>query len=174
MAAYLLGSQAVLDIAKNLNLPAEKWLRAAGERRIIEDDLCISSVVPMTVMHTIDSWIHEARRQRSGSLAALGAMKRNAERFLGAFMQNDRIIPMDHKIAERWGDLLDMDIVYADEDGATYGVGSAEKVELATASVGRDGRPFIYVDRLQAAHTLVPNLVVECPFEFAASLEADK
>ena len=156
MAAYLLSSQTVLDIAKKLNLPAERWLRAAAERRIIENDLCISAVVPMTVMHTVDLWISEARRRRGGNLAALGAMKRNAERFLGGFMQNERIIPMDHKIAERWGDLLDMDLVFADEDGGTYGAGSAEKVELATASVGRDGRPFIYVDRLQDAHALVP------------------
>lgn len=174
MAAYLLSSQTVLDIAKKLNLPAERWLRGAAERRIIEDDLCISAVVPMTVMHTVDLWISEARRRRGGNLAALGAVRRNAERFLGGFMQNERIIPMDHKIAERWGDLLDMDLIFADEDGGAYGAGSAEKVELATASVGRDGRPFIYIDRLQDAHALIPNLVVECPVAFAASREAGK
>jgi hypothetical protein len=174
MPSYLLGSQTVLDIAKNLDLPAEKWLRAAGERRINEDDLCISSVVPMTVMHAIDTFIHDARKERNGNLAALGAMKRNAERFLGGFMQNERIIPMDHRIAERWGELLDMDLVFVDEDNVTRHVGSAEKVELATASIGRDGRPFIYVDRQQEEHPLIPNLVVECPFAFAETIKASK
>ncbi|MGX5721453.1 hypothetical protein [Shinella zoogloeoides] len=172
MPSYLLGSQTVLDIAKNLDLPAERWLRAAGEKRINEDDLCVSAVVPMTVMHTIDMLIHDARKERRGNLAALGAMKRNAERFLGGFMQNERIIPMDHRIAERWGELLDMDLVFVDEDGATRSVGSAEKVELATASIGRDGRPFIYVERQQDDHLLIPSLVVECPFAFVQAVEA--
>ncbi len=172
MTPYLLSSQSVLDIVKRLGLPAERWLEAATSRGLYEDDICISAVVPMTVTHTIDMEIAAARAARDPTLASLGKMKTNAQRFLAAFQQNDRIVAMDQRIAVRWGDLLDMTITYADPNGVAYEIESSEKVELATASIGRDGRGFVYVDRRQTAHEAIPDLVVECPFEFAATLEA--
>ena len=172
MTPYLLSSQSVLDIVKRLNLPAERWLEAAASRSLYEDDICISAVVPMTVMHTIDMEIAAARKSKDAALASLGKMKTNAQRFLAAYQQNDRIVAMDQRIAARWGDLLDMIITYADPDGVAYEIESSEKVELATASIGRDGRGFVYVDRRQDAHQSIPDLVVECPFEFAAAFDA--
>lgn len=169
MNPFLLSSQSVLDIVKRLNLPAERWLEAAASRSLYEDDICISSVVPMTVMHAIDMQIATARTQKAESLASLGKMRTNAQRFLAAYQQKDRIVAMDQRIAARWGDLLDMEIVFSDENGAPYRVESSEKVELATASIGRDGQGFVYVDKRQDAHQLVPDLIVECPFEFTES-----
>ena len=172
MTQYLLSSQSVLDIVKRLNLPAERWLEAAASRGLYEDDICISAVVPMTVMHKIDMDIAAARMARDETLAGLGIMKKNARLFLDAYQESDRIVPMDQGIAARWGDLLDMTLTYADPDGVAYEVESSEKVELATASIGRDGRGFVYVDRRQTAHQTIPDLVVECPFEFTADFEA--
>jgi hypothetical protein len=168
---FLLSSQSVLDIVKRLNLPAERWLEAAASRGLYEDDICISAVVPMTVLHEIDTGIAAARNKKSNTLASLTTMRANAQKFLAAFQQQDRIVSMDHRIAERWGDLLDMELTYADPYRAPYKVGSSEKVELATASIGRAGHGFVYVDRRQDAHQLVPGLVVECPFEFVKALE---
>ncbi|WP_136661751.1 hypothetical protein [Nitratireductor sp. XY-223] len=172
MTPYLLSSQSALDIAKRLNLPAERWLEAAVSRGLYEDDICISAVVPMTVMHTIEMEIAAARSEKDPTLASLGKLKTNAQRFLAAFQQSDRIVAMDQQIASRWGDLLDMTITYADPNGVAYEIESAEKVELATASIGRDGRGFVYVERRQSAHRTIPDLVVECPYEFTAALDA--
>ncbi len=175
MTPFLLSSQTVLDIAKKQNLPAERWLEAATSRGIYEEDICISAVVPMTVMHTIEQQIAIARKSRSTiepTVASLGIVKTNAQRFITAFHASDRIVPMDHLIAGRWGDLLNMELVFTDEHGVTYEVGSSEKIELATASVGRDGLPFVYVDRAQITHSTIPNLDVECPVRFAESLKS--
>lgn len=169
MTPYLLSAQTVLDIIKRLDLPAERWLASVGEKHVFEDDICISCVVPMTIMHSIDLWIAQARAARDPQLPSLGLLKKNAQIYLASFMQNERVIPMDEKIAERWGELLDVDINFLDEDGTDFAVGASEKVELATASIGRQGVPFIYVDRRQEAHASVPGLVIECPVEYVTA-----
>jgi len=169
---FLLSSQSVFDIVKRINLPAERWLADAGSRNLYEEDICISAVVPMTVQHAIATEIESARQRNSPELAALKILQDNARKFLAAFQQQDRIVSMDHRIAERWGDLLDMKLTGTDPYGAPNPIGSSEKVELATASIGRDGQGFVYVDRRQEAHDHVPGLVVECPHVYVSNLPA--
>ena len=43
-------------------------------------------------------------------------------------------------------------------------------VELATASVGREGVPFIHIDRRQEVHAQIPDLILACPFEYSVTL----
>jgi len=166
MTPYLMSSQTVFDIVRNQGLPAEKWLQTASKRGLFEENIFISSVTPMTVLHTIDVQIAIAIKSKSAvepTTASLGVMKNNALRFLAGFRSNQQIVPMDDVMATRWGELLDMNLSFTDNDGVVYSVGSSEKIELAIASAGRDGHPFVYVDRAQVSHTVIPNLVVECP-----------
>jgi hypothetical protein len=88
-----------------------------------------------------------------------------ANRLFEDFARDDRIIAMDHKIAYRWGDLLDMRITYT-RDGRPYDLPSSTKVEIATALVGRGDFPFTYVDYRQAGHATVPKLIVENPEDY--------
>ncbi len=88
-----------------------------------------------------------------------------ANRLFEDFARDDRIIARDHKIAYRWGDLLDMRITYT-RDGQPYDLPSSTKVEIATALVGRGDFPFTYVDYRQEGHATVPKLIVENPEDY--------
>ena len=171
MPPFLLSSQSVLDIAKCQNLPAERWLSARTTGGIYEDDICISAVVPVMVLRQIEIWIAGARKEKSNDLADLNVVLKNAKRYLATFRE-DRIVCMDCHIAKRWSELLDMELIYTCPSGTFYEVGSSQKVELATASIGRDGHRFTYVDRRQEAHQHVPDLSIECPFEFVEMKKA--
>ena len=145
---------------------------ARAKECIYEDDICISAVVPVMVSRQIEIWIADARKEKSNDLADLNVMRKNAESYLDTFQREDRIVCMDCRIAKRWSDLLDMRLMYTDLFGTSYEVGSSQKVELATASIGMDGHKFTYVDRRQEAHQHVPDLSIECPFEFVEMKKA--
>jgi hypothetical protein len=162
---YLLSSQAVLDIARKQGRPAEKWLEAATQANVDARDVCISAVAPMNVLGIIAGEIARARTDSGASkhLPEWRRLETNVRNFVQDLAADDRIVPMDHHIAEQWGILLDTEIVYADAGGLPYKVGSAEKLEIATAIVGRHGIPFAYVTSEQAAHADLPGLAVESP-----------
>ncbi len=169
MTPYLLSSQSVLDIVKHQNLPAELWLKAAADRGVVEDDICISAVVPMTVLNVIDKQYVKARAEKSDALLDLATLRKSAQKFFAALPQ-DRIISMDDRIAECWGDLLDVELDFTRLDGKPDKVGSSEKVELATAKIGLAGHGFTYIDKWKDYHERVEGLVVECPVEITKGL----
>ena len=128
--------------------------------------ICISAVTPMTIQWQLEQALAKARANPQTAEYPVPIIKDfldQANRFFEEFARHDRIIPMDHKIAKRWGDLLDMRIAYTNPDGNSYDVPSATKVELATALVGRGDFPLVYVDYHQDGHAEVPNLAVENP-----------
>ena len=170
MSRYLISSQCVFDIIKRRNLDAELWLEAADARGIYADDICISAVVPMTIQWQLEQTLAAARAQPHVATYPVPLLKDfidQANSFFEDFAREDRIIAMDHKIARRWGDLLDMRITFTDPSGKKYDVPSSTKVELATALVGRGDFPFVYVDYHQDGHDIVPGLAVENPENFA-------
>ena len=163
MARYLLSSNAVLDIVRKQGKPAQRWLEAVTAAGTDARDVCISAVVPMNVLGLLEMKIAEARAGASKSLPALRDLEENFRNYVLDLAADDRIVPMDHHIAERWGILLNSEITYVDAEGRPYSIGSAEKLEIATAIVGRHGIPFVYVTQKQAAHADLPGLVVESP-----------
>lgn len=169
MSRYLLSSQCVFDIIKRRNLDAELWLEAADSRGIYADDICISAVTPMTILWQLEQAMADARANPQNAEHPVPVIRdfiEQANRLFEDFARDDRIVAMDHKIAKRWGDLLDMKITFKDPEGEPYDVPSATKVELATALVGRSDFPLVYVDYHQDGHTEVPNLSVENPEDF--------
>ena len=169
MSRYLLSSQCVFDIIKRRNLDAEIWLEAADSRGIYADDICISAVTPMTIQWELEQAIAAARAKPEAAEIPVPVLKDFAQqgsRLFEDFARDDRIIAMDHKIASRWGDLLDMRITFLAPDGTPYDAPSATKVEIATALVGRGDFPLVYVDYHQDGHADIPGLVVENPEDF--------
>lgn len=169
MARYLLSSQCAFDIIKRRNLDAEIWFETADARGIYLDEVYISAVTPMTILWQLEQLL-AAERANPGStdfpVPVLKDFIDQANRFFEDFAEEDRIVAMDHKIAERWGDLLDMKITYTSPDGSPYDVPSAIKVEIATALVGRGDFPLVYVDYHQNGHQQIPKLAVENPEDF--------
>ena len=169
MSRYLLSSQCVFDIIKRRNLDAEIWLEAADARGIYADNIFISAVTPMTIQWQLEQAIAAARVNPGATKLPVPFLKdcaQQANRFFEDFAWDDRIIAMDHKIASRWGDLLDMQITFKGPDGTTYDVASATKVEIATALVGRGDFPLVYVDYYQDSHADIPGLAIENPEDF--------
>ncbi len=169
MSRYLLSSQCVFDIIKRRNLDAEIWLEAADARGIYADDICISAVTPMTIHWRLEQAVAAARADPGAVKTPVLVLKdfaQQADRLFEDFAWDDRIIAMDHKIASRWGDLLDMQITFKAPDGTAYDVASATKVEIATALVGRGDFPLVYVDYYQDGHADIPGLAIENPEDF--------
>lgn len=161
MPRFLLSSQAFLDIATRQGRPAEKWLEAVTLGGVEARDVCISAVAPMNALGMIAAGI--AAAGASKELLQWRRLEKNARELVQDFAQDDRIVPMDHHIAEQWGILLDTEITYVLADGTPEKVPSATKLEIATAIVGRHGIPFIYVAQKQSAHDDLPGLLVESP-----------
>lgn len=169
MSRYLMSSQCVFDVIKRRNLNAELWLEAADSRGIYADDICISAVTPMTIRWQLEQALTAARAKPEAAVYPVPVIRDfidQANRLFEDFARDDRIIAMDHRIAARWGDLLDMRITYRDLDGRPFEVPSATKVEIATALVGRGDFPFVYVDYHQDGHADIPGLTVENPEDF--------
>ncbi len=165
MPRYLLSSQALLDIARKQGKPAEKWLEKVALAGVDARDVCISAVAPMNVLGFIGLQAAGARADRalSKTLPAWRDLEDNFRNYVLDLAADDRIVPMDHHVADRWGILLDSEIRYSDSAGGSYAIGSAEKLEIATAMIGRNGIPFIYVTERQEAHDDLPGLLVESP-----------
>lgn len=165
MPRYLLSSHSLLDIVRKQGKPAEKWLEKIKKAGIDASDVCISAVAPMNVLGLIAIEVAKAKADRalSRNLPVWHDLEDNFRNYVMDLAADDCIVAMDQHIAERWGILLDSEIRYSDSSGGSYAIGSAEKLEIATAMIGRNGIPFIYVTERQAAHAELPGLVVESP-----------
>lgn len=167
MARYLLSSRTFLDIIQHKEQPGETWLTAAASQHgVMARDLCISAVTPMAVRRELArriALIKAGTPDPDFSHDDLIQMNRNAETLFRDYGGEDRIVPMTASIATRWGDLLDQKIEYLDANGTPYAIGSVQKLEIATAIVGRNDIPYVYVERGQKAHAGLNGLVVEDP-----------
>lgn len=167
MARYLLSSRTVLDVIQHKGQPGEVWLAAAASQRgVIARDLCISAVTPMAVRRELEQRI---ARIKAGTPDPdflhddLIQMGRNADTLFRDYGSEDRIVPMTASIATRWGDLLDQKIEYLSPQGEIYAIGSVQKLEIATAIIGRNDISYDYVEREQEVHANLNGLVVTDP-----------
>jgi len=167
MARYLLSSRTLLDIIQRKGQPGEVWLSAKVKQHgLIARDICVSAVAPMAVPREIDRRIASMKGGTPDphfTLDDLHRMRRNADAMFREFGAKDRIVAITAPVAERWGDLLDQAIEYVDPQGSRYKIGSVQKLEIATAIVGRDHIPYAYVERAQVSHGGIDGLTVEDP-----------
>lgn len=159
----------MLDIVQGKAQPGQQWLDAASQRGVTTTDICIGAVCPMALRYQIELLIEEAKNNpdkssQGFSLDDLKIMQRNAQQVIGAFESEGRIIDASAQVADRWGDLLDQTIEYRDSTtGAPYSIGSVQKLEIATAIIGRNGIGFSYVEREQPGHKDINGLVIVDP-----------
>lgn len=165
MPRYLLGSQCVLDIAKRIGCPPEQWFLATDKRGINARDVYISAVTPMILASAF------ARVEQTPDIAAIRA---NSDKLITRFDRAGRIAPVTKEIADRWGELLEFDLTYETADGETKLYRFHQKLVLATAIEGLDGRPFTLVDKRQKAHQDLESLglVLEDPHDMAFDEDA--
>jgi predicted nucleic acid-binding protein len=161
MRRYLLGVQCLLDIAKHADLPAERWMESAEARGIDMNDIYISAASPMILLSALD------KAPASGYIQQL---RENVETIVQRFVDRKLIAPVTKEIADRWGKILPQPLTYNDDAGVTHKYTFHEKLILATALEGIEGRPFVLVDRRQEAHREL-NLDLEDPSEAGANDE---
>jgi hypothetical protein len=140
MARYLLGSQCVVDIAKRIQLAPERWFDGAGAKGIDGRDIFISAITP-TIL---------SRALRGDSKTA--PLRNALEKLIDRFVQLRQVAEVTKGIADKWDEIVDLSLDYVNTKGVTKPYSSLERMVLATAIEGLDGRPFILVERHQPAH----------------------
>jgi hypothetical protein len=145
----------LLDIAKNADLPAQHWMETAEARGIDMRDVYISAVTPMIISGVLEKQPNSPRIQQ---------LRENVETIAQRFVDRKLIAPVTKEIADRWGKILPHPYTYLNAAGETKKYTFHEKLVLATALEGIEGRPFVLVDRRQNAHQEL-NLAVEDPYE---------
>lgn len=160
MARYLLGSQCLVDFAKRLDLPPERWLLTAADRSIDARDIYISAVTPMIIGAAFDKALQTPE---------LECLRSNVDTLIERYVARDLVAPVTKSIADLWGKLLVLTtpLTYVSGAGKAEEYHFHEKLVFATAIEGMSGRPFILVERRQKAHdTLAPlGIVVEDPYQ---------
>lgn len=164
MPRYLLSTRAILDIAKNKELPAQVWFSRYSNLTYYEDDIFVSSVSRIQVNSFIDAKI-SARKSNSSedseTVYHLSSMRGNATSILDWFARNSAIISMNEGIAEIWGALMFDEIVYNNAANSMRKISIIEKIELATAIHGIEGLPLNYVIKNQTALNSIDELKIE-------------
>lgn len=164
MPRYLLSTRAILDIAKNKNLPAQVWFERYSNLTHYQDEIYICSVSRIQVNSFLDAKI-SARKSNSGdsceTVHQLSSMRGNAASILDWFSKNSTIISMNEGIAEIWGALMFDEIVYRNAKNDERRISIIEKIELATAIHGLEGLPLNYVVQNQEALRSIDDLKIE-------------
>jgi len=160
MPRYLLGSQCLVDIAKSTGLAPEQWFRTVESRGVDGRDVYISAVTPMILTSAFD---------RATQLPALAAIRGNSDTLITRFVRAGQMAPITKEIADRWGELPEFDLTYETANGEIKCYPFQQKLVLATAIEGLDGRPFTLVDKRQKAHQDLESLglVLEDPHDMA-------
>lgn len=163
MRQYQLGWRAVIDIAENgYNGSIGKWLYSK-QKSHFEEDICISAVLPIIVSLHFDALIREATEDEFKERSKY--IKETSYKIIDMF-HGSRTIPLDSEIVEYWLYLLKLNALVKDSDGIWDDLYVVKLAELATASVGRFGQGFYYVDALPVGKfDEFPDLVVEIPYE---------
>ena len=167
MARYLLATQCVMDIAKMIGLPPQRWFETAAERGIDHSDVFISAVTPMILRATFEA----AAKKTADAATKAGhtAIRRNAEIFVHRLANIGCIIPVSQEIADRWGELLELDLSYKTFEGQYNEYRFHEKIVLASAIAGTGSTPFMLVERRNAALDALTalGLRVEDPYDLS-------
>jgi hypothetical protein len=165
MARYLLGTQCLMDVAKSIGLPPQRWFETAAKRGIDRSDVFISAVSPMILRTAFET---AAKRSADAATKAnYAAIRKNTDILTGRLVSAGSVVPMTKEIADRWGELLELKLTYENKTGEVAEYKFPEKLVFATAMVGIDGVPFSLVEKSQQAHGALAalGLLVEDPYQ---------
>lgn len=163
MPQYLLSTQALVDIATRNGSAAEQWLENAGHRDpvIYDTDIFISAVSPALIAQLLDRMPPDADRE---------ALRQATNALIEQFVGRQQVVDVTKPIADTWGALAGMTLTYTTDDQTEGQYSSGEKLVMATAIKGTDGRPYILVTKREPAHIVLAalGLALEDPHEMYA------
>ena len=151
MAKYLLGTACLLDIARNEGR-AYDWYHGLEEQEgIFSADVEISAFsIACIELHYVEEPPQSARES---------TLKQNVWILINQFRIEDAIVGATPDVIEYWSRYLNHNILYPSPEYPDDTLGFEEKLVLATAKVGNDGRGYILVDRKRDVHAELELLV---------------
>lgn len=160
MPQYLLSTQSLVDIAMRDGSACEQWLTNADAREpaIYDTDIFISAVSPALIAQLLERMPHDADRE---------ALRQATDALIERFVGRGQVVDVTKAIADTWGALIGMTLTYTKDDHTEGDYPSGEKLVMATAIKGTEGRPYILVAARQPAHTALEplGLALEDPHE---------
>lgn len=151
MASYLISAQCLLDIAKKINTPAERWLEGIEGKGVATGDILISAVGPLIVERHIEA-LAKAIDEDADPMAParrrdLATIKENLTRFLddACDSPHERVAAMGLEAAACWRWLYEREVRRFAKGADGRLLTTVEKAEIAIALAGRNGHPHVYV-----------------------------
>jgi hypothetical protein len=142
MSSYLLGTQCLFDLGRNDGGALQRWFEGqAPQRGLFVEDIALSafSVAIIERHFALNPPAKPAERTLRDNLTVL------IERFWTA----DHIVGASAGVIKAWMRFRDDPIRYGFPDGSVQRCGFEEKLVLATAMCGNNGRSFILLDHAQ-------------------------
>ena len=160
MPQYLLSTQSLVDIALRDGSAPERWLANTDARdpAIYDTDIFISAVSHALIVQLLDRMPRDADRE---------ALRLATEALIERFVGRGQVVDVTKAIADTWGALVCMTLTYTKDDNTQGQYPSGERLVMATAIKGTDGRPYILVARREPAYTALEplGLALEDPHE---------
>ena len=157
MSSYLLGTQCLFDLGRNDGGALQQWFEGqAPQRGLFVEDIALSAFsVSIIARHfALKPPANTAERTLQDNLAIL--IKR--------FGTANQIVGASPAVIEAWTRFRDDPITYRLPDGETQRCGWDEKLVLATAMCGNNGRSFTLLDRTQTTFTDL-NIAFQDPYK---------
>ena len=151
MATFLLGTACLLDIARREG-PAYDWYRGLEEQEGIFYPEVVISAFSVVCLQT--QFAEEPPQTPRESV-----LKANVDTLISQFRLADAIVGADPDVIQYWAENLNYDISYPSPGYPEDKLGFEEKLVLATAVVGNEGRGYILVDRRRDVHADLPLLL---------------
>ena len=157
MAYHLLGTGCLLDIARLNQGPAHRWyLSRAAQQGLFPDDIVISAFSVAQI---------EAHfRANPPETPAESQLEENVSRLIKQFALDDAIVGASPSVIEYWSRHLNFAIPYPTQKFPDDMLGFEEKLVLATAKKGNEGRGYILVDYKRDIHDQL-QLLVHDPYQ---------
>ncbi|MBS0476196.1 MAG: hypothetical protein JSR28_13770 [Proteobacteria bacterium] len=157
MSSYLLGTQCLFDLGRNDGGALQQWFEGrAPQRGLFVDDIVLSAFSV--------SIIHRHFALKPPTKPAERTLQDNLVILIKRFGTADQIVGASPAVIDAWTRFRDDPITYRLPDDSTQRCGLEEKLVLATAMCGNNGRSFTLLDRTQTAFTDL-NIAFQDPYK---------
>lgn len=151
MATYLLGTACLVDIARGEG-PAHAWYSRLEE----QEGLFVPHVEISAFSVAAIELQYEAEPPTTTRESTL---KQNVVELINQFRLDGAVVGATPAVVEYWTQYLNAEISYPSPGFPDDVLGFEEKLVLATAKVGNEGRGYILVDRKRPVHDELELLV---------------
>jgi hypothetical protein len=151
VATYLLGTACLVDIARGEG-PAYEWYRGLEEQEgLFAPNIEISAFSVAAIELQFATEPPATTREST--------LRQNLVGLISQFRIDDAIVGATPAVIEYWTQYLNYAIPYPSPGFPDDVLGFEEKLVLATAKAGNDGRGYILVDRKRPVHDELELLV---------------